>query len=219
MFLPAQGRDSSRSLTFSTLTPGGGTVGRSRARVPRGRQFRMIALSATGPRNPRDFSRSAVPVTNTQLTRWSFASVAEHSGASHPLACGNVVHEVCHFTPGFRGFRHGPASGWGEADRSGQMDDEAGEVGYMVGWSPAVDDAVTVQAQMQHEDFVSGHDLVGGPVGGLAALNRSAASAPTAPSINSPAAVASPISPSRPTRRTSTAGAATRSTRPNGIAW
>ncbi len=44
----------------------------------------------------------------------------------------------------------------------------------MVGRGPVADDAVVVLAQIEHEDFISGYDLVGGPVGvSLAARSRS----------------------------------------------
>ena len=92
---------------------------------------------------------------------------AEHSGPSHPLECGSVLHEVCHSCPEFCGTGHWLSFGWDEADISTEIDGEGSEVGDIVGRGPAADHAVVVQAQIEHEDFVSGHDLVGGPVGGF----------------------------------------------------
>ncbi len=113
--------------------------------------------------------RRAGPVTTAQLTQRSLASFAEHSGPSHPLECGSVLHEVCHSCPEFCGTGHWLSFGWDEADISTEIDGEGSEVGDMVGRGPASDHAVVVQAQIEHEDFVSGHDLVGGPVGGFPA--------------------------------------------------
>ena len=110
---------------------------------------------------------TAWPVTTAQLTQRSLASFAEHSGASHLLECGSGLHEVCHSCPEFCGTGHWLSFGWDEADISTEIDGEGSEVGDIVGRGPAADHAVVVQAQIEHEDFVSGHDLVGGAVGGF----------------------------------------------------
>ena len=107
------------------------------------------------------------PVTTAQLTQRSLASFAEHSGPSHPLECGSVLHEVCHSCTKIFGTGHWLSFGWDEADISREIDGEGSGVGDIVGRGPASDHAVVVQAQIEHEDFVSGHDLVGGPVGGF----------------------------------------------------